>query len=52
MSEIEATLTGVVSKINSHLVGATENYRFATFALVRLDVDGRLVGVNAGHCSV
>ncbi|MCU0305192.1 MAG: SpoIIE family protein phosphatase [Thermoanaerobaculales bacterium] len=37
-------------RINLYLAGATADNRFATFAMARLEPDGRLVGVNAGHC--
>jgi len=50
LSETESSLTGVASRINTYLVGATEDNRFVTFAMVRLDADGGLVAVNAGHC--
>jgi serine phosphatase RsbU (regulator of sigma subunit) len=52
LSETETSLTGVASRINTYLVGATEDNRFVTFAMVRLDSDGGLVAVNAGHCPV
>jgi len=52
LSETEASLAGVASRINTYLVGATEDNRFVTFAMVRLDANGGLVAVNAGHCPV
>jgi len=36
--------------VNDYLSGATADNRFATFAMVRLEPDGRMVAVNAGHC--
>lgn len=52
LSETEATLAGVASRINRYLVGATEDNRFVTFAMVRLEVDGGFAALNAGHCPV
>jgi sigma-B regulation protein RsbU (phosphoserine phosphatase) len=52
LSETEPSLAGVASRINSYLVGATEDNRFATFAMVWLGADGSLTAVNAGHCPV
>jgi len=52
LSETEPSLAGVASRINSYLVGATEDNRFATFAMVWLAADGNLTAVNAGHCPV
>ncbi len=52
LSETEASLAGVASRINRYLVGATEDNRFVTFAMVRLEADGGFVAVNAGHCPV
>ena len=43
-------LACLAERVNHYLSGATEANRFATFAMVRLEPDGRLVGVNAGHC--
>jgi sigma-B regulation protein RsbU (phosphoserine phosphatase) len=52
LSETEESLAGVASRINRYLVGATEDNRFVTFAMVRLEADGGLVAVNAGHCPI
>jgi serine phosphatase RsbU (regulator of sigma subunit) len=52
LSETEPSLAGLASRINSYLVGATEDNRFATFAMVWLRSDGSLTAVNAGHCPV
>jgi sigma-B regulation protein RsbU (phosphoserine phosphatase) len=46
------SLAGLADRINGYLVNATADNRFATFAMVRLDPDGRLVGLNAGHCPI
>ena len=40
------------SMLNSYLSGATADNRFATFAMVSIDPDGRLRAVNAGHLPV
>ncbi len=45
-------LAEIAQRVNTYLVGATADNRFATFAMARLEPDGRLVGVNAGHCPV
>jgi len=45
-------LACLAERVNHYLSGATEDNRFATFAMVRLEPDGRLVGVNAGHCPI
>jgi sigma-B regulation protein RsbU (phosphoserine phosphatase) len=45
-------LAELADQINAYLVGSTADNRFATFAMVRLEPDGRVVGVNAGHCPV
>ncbi len=52
LSETEGSLDGLAMRINTYLAGATEDNRFATFAMVRLAPDGRLTAVNAGHCPV
>jgi serine phosphatase RsbU (regulator of sigma subunit) len=52
LSETEASLALVASRINRYLVGATEDNRFVTFAMVRLQADGSFAAVNAGHCPV
>jgi len=46
------SLADLAVRVNAYLSGATENNRFATFAMVRLEADGRLVAVNAGHCPI
>lgn len=43
-------LAELAVRVNSYLSGATADNRFATFAMVRIDGDGRLLAVNAGHC--
>lgn len=50
LSETEPSLDALALRINEYLVGATEDNRFATFAMIRLAVDGTLTAVNAGHC--
>ena len=45
-------LSEVAGRINSYLSGATADNRFATFAMVSIDPDGRLRAVNAGHLPV
>ena len=45
-------LSSLAERINVYLSGATEDNRFATFAMVRLEPDGRLIAVNAGHCPI
>ena len=45
-------LSEVAGRINSYLAGATADNRFATFAMVSIDPDGRLRAVNAGHLPV
>lgn len=46
------SLADLAVRVNVYLSGATEDNRFATFAMVRLEPDGRLVAVNAGHCPI
>lgn len=46
------SLADLAVRVNAYLSGATEDNRFATFAMVRLEPDGRLVAVNAGHCPI
>jgi serine phosphatase RsbU (regulator of sigma subunit) len=48
----EVGLAELAVRVNAYLSGSTEDNRFATFAMVRLESDGRIVGVNAGHCPV
>lgn len=45
-------LEDLASRLNGFLCGATEDNRFATFAMIRVDKQGRLFAVNAGHCPV
>jgi sigma-B regulation protein RsbU (phosphoserine phosphatase) len=45
-------LAELARRVNTYLHGATADNRFATFAMVRLEPDGDLVAVNAGHCPV
>jgi sigma-B regulation protein RsbU (phosphoserine phosphatase) len=45
-------LDGLALQLNSYLAGATEDNRFATFALVRMAPDGAFTAVNAGHLPV
>lgn len=45
-------LADLAVRVNAYLSGATEDNRFATFAMVRLEPDGRFVAVNAGHCPI
>jgi serine phosphatase RsbU (regulator of sigma subunit) len=52
LAESDESLDGLAMKINEYLVGATEDNRFATFAMVRLASGGRITAVNAGHCPV
>jgi len=52
LSESEDTLDALALRINDYLVGATEDNRFATFAMIRLERDGLITAVNAGHCPV
>jgi serine phosphatase RsbU (regulator of sigma subunit) len=43
-------LAELAVRVNRYLAGSTADNRFATFAMVRLEPDGRMVAVNAGHC--
>jgi serine phosphatase RsbU (regulator of sigma subunit) len=52
LAERSSSLDDLARSINFYLVGATEDNRFATFAMVTLDPDGGLTAVNAGHCPV
>ena len=45
-------LADLAVRVNHYLSGATETNRFATSAMVRLEPDGRLIAVNAGHCPI
>ena len=52
MSTNGVGLADLAVRVNAYLSGATEDNRFATFAMVRLEPDGRLIAVNAGHCPI
>jgi sigma-B regulation protein RsbU (phosphoserine phosphatase) len=52
MAVNDVGLADLAERVNRYLSGATEDNRFATFAMVRLEPDGRLVAVNAGHCPI
>jgi len=52
MAVDDVGLASLATRVNVYLSGATEDNRFATFAMVRLQPDGRLVAVNAGHCPI
>jgi len=45
-------LAELAERVNKYLTGATADNRFATFAMVRIEPDGRLTAVNAGHCPI
>jgi sigma-B regulation protein RsbU (phosphoserine phosphatase) len=45
-------LAELAGRINSYLAGATADNRFATFAMVRIDPNGEVRAVNAGHLPV
>lgn len=45
-------LAELAERVNVYLSGATADNRFATFAMIRLDPEGHVTGVNAGHCPV
>lgn len=45
-------LEDLACRLNSFLCGATEDNRFATFAMIRIVADGSLYAVNAGHCPI
>jgi len=45
-------LDDLARRLNTFLHGATGDNRFATFAMVRIERDGRLAAVNAGHCPI
>jgi sigma-B regulation protein RsbU (phosphoserine phosphatase) len=47
-----AGIASLAEQVNHYLSGATEDNRFATFAMVRLEPDGGLIAVNAGHCPI
>lgn len=46
------SLADLATRVNAYLSGATADNRFATFAMIRIEPDGGLVAVNAGHCPV
>jgi len=50
LTGVSADLEDLAQRVNTYLVGATEDNRFATFAMVRLQKDGGYTAVNAGHC--
>jgi len=52
MSTNGAGLADLAVRVNAYLSGATEDNRFATSAIVRLESDGRIIAVNAGHCPI
>lgn len=45
-------LEDLACRLNAFLFGATDDNRFATFAMIRIVPDGSLYAVNAGHCPV
>ncbi|MCD4750863.1 MAG: SpoIIE family protein phosphatase [Thermoanaerobaculales bacterium] len=45
-------LEDLAGRLSTFLCGATQDNRFATFAMVRIRPDGQLFAVNAGHCPV
>jgi len=45
-------LEDLTRRLNTFLCGATQDNRFATFAMVRIAADGSLYAVNAGHCPI
>jgi sigma-B regulation protein RsbU (phosphoserine phosphatase) len=52
LADEERSLSELASRVNRYLAGATAANRFATFAMVRVTLDGALTAVNAGHCPV
>ncbi len=46
------SLDDLTKQVNRYLVTATEDNRFATFAVVRVAPDGAVAAVNAGHCPI
>ncbi len=44
-----ADLADLAGQINRYLSGATADNRFATFGMVRIDGEGELRAINAGH---
>ncbi len=45
-------LEDLACRLNGFLFGATDDNRFATFAMIRIMADGSLYAVNAGHCPI
>ncbi len=45
-------LEDLTERLNAFLCGATQDNRFATFAMVRIAAGGSLYAVNAGHCPI
>ncbi|RLE18847.1 MAG: hypothetical protein DRJ65_20930 [Acidobacteria bacterium] len=45
-------LEDLAFRLNGFLCGATDDNRFATFAMIRILADGCLYAVNAGHCPI
>lgn len=45
-------LEDLAYRLNGFLNGATDDNRFATFAMIRIVTDGSLYAVNAGHCPI
>ncbi len=45
-----ADLNLIAEQLNSYLLGATEDNRFATMVLVNAAADGRFRALHAGHC--
>jgi sigma-B regulation protein RsbU (phosphoserine phosphatase) len=52
LTGVSSDLDDLARRVNVYLAGATEDNRFATFAMVRLAGDGAFTAVNAGHCPV
>lgn len=52
MAEQSGDLADLAGSINRYLAGATADNRFATFAMVRIEADGHVKAVNAGHLPV
>jgi len=50
LADEELSLGKLAGRINRYLVGATADNRFATFVMLRMDREGALTAVNAGHC--
>ncbi len=52
MADMNLSLAEVVARLNRYLHGATPDNRFATLATMRVERDGTIGVVNAGHCPV